>query len=110
ALRSLGKTLHRLDCAIEADDIMDKVRQDAIVAIAAVARDESSSGMTTFAPAMGVMIGSAIRDSAKRPKRVKSTRSCRWPVRTPGSRAAGRDRKSTRLNSSHVKISYAVFC
>src|SRR5690349_23357724 len=26
------------------------------------------------------------------------------------SRAAGRDRKSTRLNSSHVEISYAVFC
>src|SRR5690606_39806620 len=25
-----------------------------------------------------------------------------WPL--------GRDRKSTRLNSSHVKISYAVFC
>src|SRR6266511_5810808 len=24
--------------------------------------------------------------------------------------AEGRDRKSTRLNSSHVKISYAVFC
>src|SRR5690606_40880717 len=24
--------------------------------------------------------------------------------------AFGRDRKSTRLNSSHVKISYAVFC
>src|SRR5436305_3851885 len=23
---------------------------------------------------------------------------------------AGRDRKSTRLNSSHVRISYAVFC
>src|SRR5690606_41722027 len=32
-------------------------------------------------------------------------------VRT-GKRAPthGRDRKSTRLNSSHVKISYAVFC
>src|SRR5690606_41230285 len=30
----------------------------------------------------------------------------RWPARSdqPG------DRKSTRLNSSHVKISYAVFC
>src|SRR5690606_42157155 len=26
--------------------------------------------------------------------------TCRWPA----------DRKSTRLNSSHVKISYAVFC
>src|SRR5690606_40367030 len=25
-------------------------------------------------------------------------------------RVPGRDRKSTRLNSSHVKISYAVFC
>src|SRR5690606_41013681 len=25
-------------------------------------------------------------------------------------RTGGRDRKSTRLNSSHVKISYAVFC
>src|SRR5690606_41855191 len=48
----------------------------------------------------------------------------RDPPATPGSSAAGpacrpaphrrsagrRDRKSTRLNSSHVKISYAVFC
>src|SRR5690606_40319243 len=25
-------------------------------------------------------------------------------------RSEGKDRKSTRLNSSHVKISYAVFC
>src|SRR5215208_7501012 len=31
--------------------------------------------------------------------------SKRWPRR-----CAGRDRKSTRLNSSHVAISYAVFC
>src|SRR5207302_10619779 len=33
--------------------------------------------------------------------------------RVMGDRASGRlsqDRKSTRLNSSHVKISYAVFC
>src|SRR5215475_14873911 len=28
----------------------------------------------------------------------------------PPARPASRDRKSTRLNSSHVKISYAVFC
>src|SRR5690606_41646998 len=34
------------------------------------------------------------------------------PGRTgPGRRSrSGQDRKSTRLNSSHVKISYAVFC
>src|SRR5690606_40094596 len=30
--------------------------------------------------------------------------------RAPPRRACPRDRKSTRLNSSHVKISYAVFC
>src|SRR5687768_17623525 len=30
--------------------------------------------------------------------------------RCRGSRAPGRDRKSTRLNSSHGYISYAVFC
>src|SRR5690606_41403067 len=30
--------------------------------------------------------------------------------RSSRNRAIGEDRKSTRLNSSHVKISYAVFC
>src|SRR5690606_41466223 len=35
-----------------------------------------------------------------------------WPKTSPASRAgtSWKDRKSTRLNSSHVKISYAVFC
>src|SRR5690606_41704813 len=31
-------------------------------------------------------------------------------VEAAGERASAGDRKSTRLNSSHVKISYAVFC
>src|SRR3989442_15505938 len=34
----------------------------------------------------------------------------RRPRRAPRRGQAGRDRKSTRLNSSHVRISYAVFC
>src|SRR6266403_3844019 len=34
----------------------------------------------------------------------------RPPVGSRGARCRGRDRKSTRLNSSHVEISYAVFC
>src|SRR5690606_42123531 len=66
--------------------------------------------------------------------RCHSVRSCFWPLRSihdsvvairkdkmgfpsaenrsSGSapRRPSRDRKSTRLNSSHVKISYAVFC
>src|SRR5690606_40279445 len=34
-----------------------------------------------------------------------------WPLpRAEGAPHARLDRKSTRLNSSHVKISYAVFC
>src|SRR5699024_12202736 len=32
------------------------------------------------------------------------------PRRASGARRRSRDRKSTRLNSSHVSISYAVFC
>src|SRR5207249_7290520 len=31
-------------------------------------------------------------------------------VYTAGTTVSGKDRKSTRLNSSHVSISYAVFC
>src|SRR5438874_9154479 len=38
--------------------------------------------------------------------------STRWPASHPalGRRMRPPDRKSTRLNSSHVEISYAVFC
>src|SRR5258707_13876106 len=39
---------------------------------------------------------------------------CRWmgalSGAVPSRQAASRDRKSTRLNSSHANISYAVFC
>src|SRR5207249_10880571 len=34
----------------------------------------------------------------------------RLQLRQPHGRLGGEDRKSTRLNSSHVSISYAVFC
>src|SRR5437870_11270967 len=42
----------------------------------------------------------------------KSLRLCPNQSKLPGSvgNLSGRDRKSTRLNSSHVAISYAVFC
>src|SRR5690348_1980442 len=45
-------------------------------------------------------------------RRVTPSRSgtSRWRETTRVSRATGRDRKSTRLNSSHPSISYAVFC
>src|SRR5207249_12330915 len=51
----------------------------------------------------------SIENSSTRPRRCLS--SGMWP--TPASsicRAFALDRKSTRLNSSHVSISYAVLC
>src|SRR4051812_49440904 len=47
-----------------------------------------------------------IWENAHAAARVRSSRPC-----SPSSRRrARRDRKSTRLNSSHMSISYAVFC
>src|SRR5690625_5416727 len=45
-------------------------------------------------------------------KKVLSARSTFWHSRWSSTEPLGneRDRKSTRLNSSHVAISYAVFC
>src|SRR5436309_6560142 len=47
-------------------------------------------------------------------KKTRSTwpRLTRLSVKSPGRKGGTtrRDRKSTRLNSSHVKISYGVFC
>src|SRR5438270_14063627 len=48
-------------------------------------------------------------DRAARRCRCRSTGAARVLRRTAGERAQ-RDRKSTRLNSSHSQISYAVFC
>src|SRR5690606_40654354 len=52
---------------------------------------------------------SPIRRSSRssHPSEPPDCRTFHWPCRNL---PAGRDRKSTRLNSSHVKISYAVFC
>src|SRR5258705_9331410 len=41
---------------------------------------------------------------------VQRSRWERWSSPRPMSRSWPRDRKSTRLNSSHLGISYAVFC
>src|SRR5437899_8717114 len=54
--------------------------------------------------------------SARRPAREPRRRACRTPLDSPACRnrlmsaTFYADRKSTRLNSSHLGISYAVFC
>src|SRR6266498_4052897 len=50
-----------------------------------------------------------VRPAGRRRRAARVGRDLRQPLRDPT--GAGRaDRKSTRLNSSHVRISYAVFC
>src|SRR5256885_6615730 len=43
------------------------------------------------------------------PRPLQTTQSLEW-IAWPAQRASDADRKSTRLNSSHLVISYAVFC
>src|SRR5215471_20965556 len=49
---------------------------------------------------------SRTRGAPRTSGRRRRLRAPAWPLRPP----RVRDRKSTRLNSSHVEISYAVFC
>src|SRR5690606_39668323 len=44
------------------------------------------------------------------PRRGSPAPPARWACRRQSPHGSTSDRKSTRLNSSHVKISYAVFC
>src|SRR5690349_22355716 len=53
---------------------------------------------------------SRLRDSAGTPSRPCETARTAYRCRQIRNCAANIDRKSTRLNSSHVEISYAVFC
>src|SRR5690554_7735408 len=56
----------------------------------------------------GSSAGIKKRRTSQRRRRLKRSRSLAGPRLVE--REAERDRKSTRLNSSHVRISYAVFC
>src|SRR5436305_3935280 len=53
-------------------------------------------------------VGRHVVDAAQPPPDLRENHVGECP-RRPRESAAG-DRKSTRLNSSHVRISYAVFC
>src|SRR3712207_8968936 len=54
--------------------------------------------------------GTTVHRGGRVPRSWGCTRLA-WGERSDGvGRTGGRDRKSTRLNSSHANISYAVFC
>src|SRR5690606_42092702 len=71
---------------------------DRIVALAAV------DAVVAAAALDGVVAGACLDDEVHRHRRVD------LDAVAAVAGAHGQDRKSTRLNSSHVKISYAVFC
>src|SRR6266480_5496924 len=51
-----------------------------------------------------------IRSSIRRGRTTRFTSKSRFAFPATGAIARRPDRKSTRLNSSHMSISYAVFC
>src|SRR5437870_13089053 len=57
--------------------------------------------------ALPIFLGSPFRADQTRAVRSSDAVKTRSP---PGLNETEKDRKSTRLNSSHVAISYAVFC
>src|SRR3712207_7151151 len=71
--------------------------------------DTATTEIYTLSLHDALPISASTRRSA-RPSCTPRGRSSCSPVRGPGRPASSRDRKSTRLNSSHANISYAVFC
>src|SRR5207302_10229835 len=65
---------------------------------------------TLFRSANGPRSRSQIRQGEMRPYCSASINRVMVRLRSLSDRRSSRDRKSTRLNSSHVKISYAVLC
>src|SRR5260221_1837942 len=57
------------------------------------------------------VVSGVVRDQAKLDPLIDDALAKGWPLkRIDAILRAPRDRKSTRLNSSHTLISYAVFC
>src|SRR5690625_6860875 len=74
-------------------------------------RRSPGSGSHQAARAWDRPIGPVRESSASAmPARATASRMESQPVSIPTAAAGDADRKSTRLNSSHVAISYAVFC
>src|SRR5690554_7664629 len=93
------------------------------LAVAGSGMPQPAAGvLVVFCMAWGVwcLLRSRRRHCASERKGLRYQRNTGWelwqpgtgwqPVRVLAGSLVTRDRKSTRLNSSHVRISYAVFC
>src|SRR5690606_42147730 len=91
-----------VDCDLPRDDVDTLSLHDALPIWGSMQRLDTESDELCLLETMGLPL--ALTTSFVRVPLDAAT-SCAEAVRT-----SARDRKSTRLNSSHVKISYAVFC
>src|SRR5690606_38073707 len=88
----------------------------AAVALVAITTAPEGSGTLTLddeRPAPKKRTSSTRKKSTSKKRTSKKRTAKKRTARTPAaddSGSAGGERKSTRLNSSHVKISYAAFC
>src|SRR5437879_8957623 len=73
-------------------------------------RDTSVTGVQTCALPISVGVGRTVVEDELRPAGRRLPAFRLEVHRLPGGQLRGLDRKSTRLNSSHRCISYAVFC
>src|SRR5699024_12025115 len=75
-----------------------------------VAREVMPLRRATILPPMTMYIAHSdpAISAASNPRASSAVERC--PPQSSPTREMDRDRKSTRLNSSHVSISYAVFC
>src|SRR2546430_1691008 len=83
--------------------------------VGAVQACTRSSRLAAFGATSTISRFSARRSAVRRPCRENLQKRCHWRppacvTLSPPSRHSSADRKSTRLNSSHSQISYAVFC
>src|SRR5256885_5371633 len=72
----------------------------------------SEPRQTTTSASSSSRAGSSVRSTSRAAGEGRSSSSIRSTDASPSRRSSGSniDRKSTRLNSSHLVISYAVFC
>src|SRR5690606_39525463 len=112
------------DYAVHADsyaaaDVFSRTAPRAAPAAPAVQRCSPGEPSHTAPASATPMALSTLQRGAAKTQRTPSgervsdsRRRSAWLAMTPPTprNSAGADRKSTRLNSSHVKISYAVFC
>src|SRR5690349_14967202 len=89
------------------EEIARWLRTQEVPVVAVANKAEGSAGDAGLFEAFSLGFGEPVALSAEHGEGVADLFDALWPL--IGEKAEG-DRKSTRLNSSHVEISYAVFC